>query len=122
MKTVGVNRERQGEGSDRAHDRRIEDLARELAEAINATHGDEREVLREVAVDLLREQVEVEPPPERSETVPRAGAFNAFGIGIPLFLMGSVLVFLFPLVGLLMFGTAVIMIAWGVGASLVTRR
>jgi len=35
--------------------------------------------------------------------------------------MGSVLVFLFPLVGLFMFAAAALMIAWGVGATLLTR-
>ena len=120
MNTVRENGERQSAERDRARERRVEELARELAEVINATDGEGREVLREVAVALLQEPVDVIPPPS-PEAVEKSVTFNPFAIGIPLVLMGGVLVFLFPLVGLLMFGAAALMIAWGVGTSLLAR-
>jgi hypothetical protein len=99
---------------------RVEALARAMAETINAGQAEGREGLRDIAVGLLRDEVQIHVPGGR--TAPQsAGAFNPFGIGIPLILMGSVLVFLFPPVGLLMFAAAAVMIAWGVGATLLTR-
>lgn len=100
----------------------MEALARELADTINAGHVEGREQLREVALGLLREEVRLNDHLPASASPPAAaGAFNPFGIGIPLVLMGSVLVFLFPPVGLLMFAAAAVMIAWGVGATLLRQ-
>ena len=98
----------------------MEALARELADTINAGRVEAREQLREVALGLLREEVRLSEPAPASTPRP-AGAFNPFGFGIPLVLMGSVLVFLFPPVGLLMFAAAAVMIAWGVGATLLRQ-
>ena len=106
-------------GEDRALEKRVEALAREIAEEINASGGEAREVLREVAVSTLRDAVE-EVPPAPAQT-PAAGTFNSFGIGIPLFLMGAVLIFLFPPMGLLMFATAILAIAWGIIGTLFAR-
>lgn len=100
----------------------VEALARELADTINAEQVDGRERLREVALSLLRDEVRLsEPLPAAAGASVATGAFNPFGIGIPLVLMGSVLVFLFPPVGLLMFAAAALMIAWGVGTTLLRR-
>jgi hypothetical protein len=116
-----VDGERHSGASDRARERRVIDLARELAETINAGEGDGREVLREMAVNVLRDAVQVAPPLPDAHVAPPGASFNPFGIGIPLILMGAVLVFLFPLVGLLMFGAAAVMLAWGVGTTLFAR-
>ena len=100
----------------------MEALARELADTINAGQLEGRERLREVALSLLRDEVQLtEPVPASAPAVASPGSFNPFGIGIPLILMGSVLVFLFPPVGLLMFAAAGVMIAWGVGTTLLRR-
>lgn len=100
----------------------MEALARELADTINAGQLEGRERLREVALGLLRDEVRLsEPAPLPAPAVAPPGSFNAFGIGIPLILMGSVLVFLFPPVGLLMFAAAGVMIAWGVGTALLRQ-
>ena len=100
----------------------METLARELADTINAGQVEGRERLREVALSLLRDEVQLsEPPPGVEPVSPPNRAFNPFGIGIPFILMGSVLVFLFPPVGLLMFAAAAVMIAWGVGATLLRQ-
>ena len=113
----------QAPGDDRAPEERVIALAREIAETINAGTVEGRDVLREMAVSLVRDGVQLDepiPPPSTPASAP--GTFNAFGIGIPLILMGGVLVFLFPLVGLLMFAAAAVMIAWGVGATLLARN
>lgn len=99
----------------------MEALARELADTINAGQVEGREQLRDVALSLLRDEVQLSEPLPTSASPRVAGTFNAFGIGIPLLLMGGVLVFLFPPVGLLMFAAAALMIAWGVGTTLLRR-
>ncbi|MFQ5665690.1 MAG: hypothetical protein ACE5I7_04590 [Candidatus Binatia bacterium] len=101
---------------------RVKALARELAEAINAGEVEGREGLREDAVRLLRDEVQIHEPASVAALPPAPSTFNPFGIGIPLVLMGAVLVLVFPPVGLLMFGGAAVMIAWGVGATLLARR
>lgn len=103
---------------------RVEGLTRELIQVIDTGTKTQREDLRELAIDLLRNDVvpvraegtEADPPTE----VVRAG-FNPFGIAILLLMMGGVLVILFPLVGLLMFLGAAVMIVWGFLASVFAR-
>ena len=114
--------DKQAAGEDCAQAERVMALAREIAETINAGTVEGRDVLREVAVNLVRDGVQINDP-ERPAIMPASstGTFNPFGIGIPLILMGGVLVFLFPLVGLLMFAAAALMLAWGVGATLLAR-
>lgn len=73
-----------------------------------------------MAVRLLRDEVlirehEVEAPSSSS-------AFNPFGIAIPLSLMGFLMLILFPPVGLMLFGTAAVMMFWGLAAILFARR
>lgn len=109
-----------GEKDDRALDRSVLALAREIAETINAGPIEGRDVLREMAVNALRDQVHIgEPVPPQPAS--KSAPFNPAGIGIPLVLMGAVLVFLFPPVGLLMFATAALMVVWGVAATLLAR-
>ena len=107
-------------GSNPALDRRVAALARQIAETINTGNAEERELLRDLAVNVLRDEVQVIETPRQVERS-SSGSFNPFGIGIPFVLMGMVLVFLFPLVGLLMFAAAAVMIAWGVGTTLLAR-
>lgn len=121
MAVRAVTDEREAGGSDHTPAARVEALARELADTINAGQVEGREQLREVALSLLREEVRLNEPLVPAAPPPAAGSFNPFGIGIPLILMGGVLVFLFPPVGLLMFAAAALMIAWGVGTTLLRR-
>lgn len=113
-----------GGGESRGQEPRIESLAHDLARAINRLDAGEREALRDAAVAILRDTAPstepefVEPPP----AAPVQASFNPFGIAIPLGLVGALLVFLFPPIGLLMFGVAAMMVAWGVIATLFTRR
>ena len=108
---------------DRAPEAAIVALAHQIAEQINAVPFEEREALREDAISIVRDETEMSRPAVAAVIAPEtAGTFNPFGIGIPLILMGAVLVFLFPPVGLLLFGVAGVVIAWGVGATLLARR
>jgi hypothetical protein len=120
-----VTDEREALESERARAARVEALARTMVDTINAGTVEERESLREMVVSVLRDEVQFDDPrhdePSPPATTPPTGTFNSFGIGIPLLLMGTVMVFLFPPVGLLMFAVAAVMIAWGVGATLLAR-
>lgn len=104
----------------RALDDRVEGLTRDLARTINAGAMEQREQLREMAIDLLRDNVEII---ETTVRAPESGqGFNPFGIAIPLCLVGGVMLILFPPVGLLLFATAGLMMVWGVAAILFSRR
>ena len=111
---------RSGE-NDRTPEGRVAALAQDIAETINAGQVEGRAGLRDFAVNLLQESVQVVEPTGEAAPQP-SGSFNPFGIGIPFVLMGAVLVFLFPLVGLLMFAAAAVMIGWGVGTTLFARN
>ena len=114
--------EREARGREQTPEARVEALARELADTINAGQVEGRERLREVALSLLRDEVRLsEPLPAAAAATVANGTFNPFGIGIPLILMGSVLIFLFPPVGLLMFAAAAVMIVWGLGTTLLRQ-
>lgn len=98
----------------------IEGLARDLARTISAAPAGERERLRDMAVHLLRDEVEIVTP---VDAVPApSGTLNPFGIGIPLILVGGVMLILFPPVGLLLFGAAALMMLWGVATVVLVRR
>ena len=78
--------------------------------------------MREYVVDLLREEIIDVAEPEVATENSGVGTFNPLGIGIPLLLMGGVLIVIFPPVGLLLFGVAALLVVWGVVATLVTRQ
>lgn len=103
-------------------DLRVEHLARELAQVINAGVGEEREQLREMAVHVLRHEGELVAslPPEEEAHPPQAS--NPFAIAIPLGLVGGVMMILFPPVGLLLFAAAGMMMLWGLVAVAFSRR
>ncbi len=115
-----MSNERDAE-NDREREVRVAIRVHEIAEIINAGEVEGRAGLRDIAISLLRDEVRATEPSVEAAVLPPA-SFNPFGIGIPLFLMGGVMVFLFPPVGLLMFGVAALMIAWGVGTTLLARR
>jgi hypothetical protein len=91
-----------------AADARIAALARELASAINSSESAGREVMRDYAIDIVREGVapaEQQPAPPTEEP---AGPFNPFAFGIPILLVGGVLIPLFPPLGLTLAGFGVV--------------
>ena len=104
---------------------RIEDLTREIATTINEAEVPERpEIrteLRDFAIALLNESIVLpEVVPAAAEN---AGAtFNPLAMGIPLFIGGAVLIFLFPPVGMLLFVGSLAMIGWGLVTTMVVRR
>lgn len=102
-------------------ERRVESLAREVVEAINARPTEGREVLRELAVAILRDEVQIVDRAEATAP-PTVGSFNFFGIGIPLFLIGAVLVFLFPPIGLVFFAAGALTVVCGLGAVVFSRK
>jgi len=115
-----VNDTELASGDERSLQKRVELLAREMAEAINAGQADEREVLREFAVNLLRDQVQI------VDTRAAGGAgvsnpLNPIAVAIPFLMMGAVVIFLFPLMGLAMFGAASVMIVWGIVSAWVRK-
>lgn len=80
--------------------------------------------MRTYAVGLLREELdEGEPVAQGDEgEAPRATSFNPLAMGIPVLLVGFFLVFLFPPVGILLFGVAGFLVIWGIVATLFGGR
>ncbi len=98
-------------------EKRAEQLALRLARLLNEVPGHDREALRELLVERLREETEpIERPEGRGER--RAGDFNPLGIGIPVFLVGAVLLVIFPPVGLLLLAAAGALVVWGLAVTL----
>ena len=98
----------------------IEGLARDLARTISAAPPEQRERLREMAVHLLRDEVEII---QRADPVAApGGGLNPFAIAIPLLLAACVTWILSPFVTLLLVGIAVMMMAWGVASVLFGGR
>jgi hypothetical protein len=106
--------------TDENMERRIEGRVRDLAREISTAPPGQRERLRDMAVHLLRDEVEIVQPIAAAPAA--AGPMNPFGIGIPLVLVGGVLLILFPPVGLLLFAVAAFMMVWGVAAVMVRRE
>lgn len=100
-----------------ALDSRVEQLTRELAEAINDAEAGGRAVMRDYAIDLLRDSVGSDST--AGEDAFAAGAarppLNPFAFGIPVLLIGVVLTFIFTPVGaaLLLLGTVTCLIGIG---------
>jgi len=99
---------------------RIEGATRDLAHVISTAPAGQRERLREMAVHLLRDEVEITPP-AAAVAEPRS-ASNPFGMGIPLILVGGVMLIMFPPVGVLLCAAAALMMTWGVAAVFFMRR
>ena len=98
-----------------AVDERVEQLTRELAEAINEAQADGRTVMRDYAIDLLRDSVgsEVDDAPAVAAEGP-SKPLNPFALGLPVLLIGVLLTFIFPPVGVALFLLGVILCAFGV--------
>ena len=105
----------------------MEIRAGELAALINAASGEGRETLRELALTIVREEVrtaEMDLAPTAAMDVSAKAAaqsFSPLALAIPLFMMGCVTIFLFPPVGLVLFGLCGMFAIIGVGAALFGR-
>ncbi len=95
-------------------DRRVEDLARQLADVVNTAGLESRQDLREYAIGLLKEETERDDAPaatSASET--HAPQFSPLAFAILIGLVSLPLVLLFAPLGLGLFGMAVVMGIWG---------
>ncbi|MGH7819596.1 MAG: hypothetical protein ACREQ9_07480 [Candidatus Binatia bacterium] len=104
-------------------ERRVEDLAAEIAELINTSESDERNDLRDLALSIVREEVRSGQEDSRSDAASRPERpFNPIVMGVPVFLMGAVMVILFPPVGMLLFAVSFLLVGWGIVMSVFSRR
>lgn len=103
---------------------RVETLAGEIAGLINTSDGTERNNLRDLALSIVREEVRSgeETSQEPGAAAPTAAPFSPILMGVLVFLMGCVMVVLFPPVGLLLFGVAFLLAGWGLVVFLVSNR
>jgi hypothetical protein len=122
-KAVLVNPDTTKEKEREHLERRVESLASEIAELINTSEGEERNDLKDLALSIVREEVRSgAESAEGSEAEDKAeGPFNPIAMAIPVFLIGAVMVVLFPPVGLLLLGLAGLLVFWGVSASMFAR-
>ncbi len=102
---------------------RIESLTKEISQLIGTTETQEREELREYAISLLQGETETGPVVEAAPAaVESTNPFNPLAISLPLFMVGGLLIFLFPPVGVILLSAAVLMGMWGVLWSVFSRR
>lgn len=101
---------------------RVEELARDLAQQINSYPTEQREQLREMAVHLVRDEVQIQQAQIERDPGAMQPAFNPLGMAIPLCLVGAVMLVLFPPVGLTLFAVAFLMALWGLAAVWLVRR
>ena len=95
-------------------DRRVEDLARQLADVVNTAGLESRQDLREYAIGLLKEETERDDvPAAASTTLTHAPQFSPLAFAILIGLVSLPLVLLFAPLGLGLFGMAVVMGIWG---------
>jgi hypothetical protein len=112
----GQNRE------SRALEARVDQFVSEIAALINGAAPELRKDLRDLATGLLREAIsEAEGVPEAHGARAGPAPFSPLAVAIPLLLVGVLLVFLFPPVGLVILGMAMIMLVWGLIASILFR-
>ena len=100
-------------GGQRELDQRVEDLARQLADVVNAA-GESRQDLREYALGLLREETERDDTPGvTSARETHAPQFSPLAFAILVGLVSLPLLLLFPPLGFGLFAMAVLMGIWG---------
>ena len=109
-------------GRQRELDQRVEDLARQLADVVNAA-GESRQDLREYAIGLLREETERDDAPQAAPhpETHAAPKFSPLAFAILVGLISLPLLLLFPPLGMGLFGMAVVMGIWGL-ADILFRR
>jgi len=108
-----------------ANDRSVEEMARTLADRLRAMPN--RQEMTDYAVSLLRESNEdadqAELARESKAKAQRGDPFNPIAFGIPLFVIGAVLMATGILAGpgLGVMGIAVLMVVYGIVVSLFSR-
>jgi len=109
---------------ERELDDKVEDLAQRIVQVVNTASPEQRQDLREYAMELLRDGTEATPeapvaPPRTANA--NAAATNPLGIGLLLGVLALPALLLFPPVGLVLLGIAVVLGVWGVLATLLRR-
>ena len=102
-------------------DAKVESLTRQIADVIKSAGSENRQDLREYALELLKEETEAGEPAARSAPPRRNAGSNPLGIALLVGAVGLPLLALFPPVGLAMLAVAVVLAAWGVLAVMFRR-
>ena len=100
-------------------------MACEIARLVNEVPAIDRGELRAYAVGLVREEirgVDAVGEDDGEAGAQRPGSFSPIGMAIPILLVGALLLFLFPPVGLLLFFLAGLLVIWGVVAIVLGGR
>lgn len=108
---------------------RLEALADDVAAVIEEAVPEDREALHDYAVSLVRERLPVAADlihrgagatgadADRTGEVGRSDV-QAFGYGMLLMPVGFCLIWIFPFIGVMLFGVGAVMMAWGLTVSL----
>jgi hypothetical protein len=101
----------------------VERLAEQLGRVVDSAPEEEREELREYAIELVRQEAGNAPEVEgRRSSEPRSTArLGVFGLVALLALVGGILLFVLPPVGIVLFLLALPIAAWGVVQTLLAR-
>ena len=104
-----------------ATDRNLERLAREIGEVIEKAQPEEREELRQLAVDLIQEETVRTPvtPEENSSSARRP--LNPIALGGFVLILGAGISILLPPVGLVLVGGGLATVVLGAMYRLVTK-
>jgi hypothetical protein len=102
-------------------DAQVEDLTRRVADIINTAGADQKQDLREYALDLLKEQTEIVEAPEAPSRGTSRSRTNPIGMALLLGAVALPLLLLFAPVGLTLLAVAAVMGLWGVVQTLIRR-
>ncbi|HZD40967.1 MAG TPA: hypothetical protein VE131_09615, partial [Terriglobales bacterium] len=113
MQTTPIDKE--------SSDRSVERLAREIGQVIQKARPEEREELRQMATDLLQEEmVRTQVPPEESPNIARR-PLNPIALGGFILILGAGLSILVPPVGLILLGGGLAILVLGAMYRMVTK-
>ena len=102
-------------------DGEIEELTRRIADVINGAGDENRQYLREYAVELVRERTEPSDTRSAPPSEARASGFNPLGFAILLLPVAFGLLLLFPPVGIGLVAMALLMGVWGLITTFLRR-
>ncbi len=105
----------------RAIDRDLERLVHEIGEVIEKARPEEREELRQMATDLMQEEmVQTQVPPAENNTAAKR-PLNVIALGAFVMIIGAGLSILMPPIGLLLVAAGLATLFLGTMYRMVTR-
>ena len=105
----------------RAIDRDVERLVHEIGEVIEKARSEEREELRQMTADLIKEEMlRTQVPPEESHSTVRR-PLNPIALGGFVLILGAGLSVLVPSVGLILVGGGLATVVLGAMYRMVTK-